>query len=355
MTCITVDNPTKLFVTDHFIVTHNTRLISERARHYLADGLLPSQLAVITFTVAAAGEMEERIGHYDGLFIGTIHGLMYRWLCASGKVAEAQSYAESENFDQLFDLVKENPKCIPHLDTIIIDEAQDMDEEMWSLIFEYINPARFFIVGDHRQVIYSGFRNVQPKRLLQIAAMPGVTTYELDENYRNGGNILNFARRIISREGPLYMDSSFIMRQYEGWVEHGDATSAEIKRIMKNVMRDDYINWFILTPTNADVDELLGILKEIGIPCHKLSRAGLTTTQLNEIMKQNKVIVGTIHSSKGLERNNVIVYKPFNQGVNSNRINYVAATRARNRLYWLKTPTKSHVKKNFGSKTSSWE
>ena len=48
MTCITTDNPSKLFVTDNFIVTHNTALLTEKVRQVLRDCADPSKVAVIT-------------------------------------------------------------------------------------------------------------------------------------------------------------------------------------------------------------------------------------------------------------------------------------------------------------------
>ena len=54
-----------------------TALIVERVRIMLARGYKPSRVVVITFTTAAADEMKKRIGHIDGLFIGTIHAYAF--------------------------------------------------------------------------------------------------------------------------------------------------------------------------------------------------------------------------------------------------------------------------------------
>ena len=54
MTCIQVDSPDELFVTNNFIVTHNTQVLTERARKLLREGTEPSDIACITFTTLAA-------------------------------------------------------------------------------------------------------------------------------------------------------------------------------------------------------------------------------------------------------------------------------------------------------------
>jgi superfamily I DNA/RNA helicase len=72
----------------------------------LARGYKPSRVVVITFTTAAADEMKKRIGHIDGLFIGTIHAYAFYLLCASGLNEKALAYVNEDKFDKLFTLVK---------------------------------------------------------------------------------------------------------------------------------------------------------------------------------------------------------------------------------------------------------
>ena len=68
-------------------------------------------------------------------------------------------------------------------------------------------------------------------------------------------------------------------------------------------------------------------------------------------MKDNVVKVLTRHSAKGLEFPYVIVYNPSWWGSEARRVNYVAATRARDVLMWLEPPKKKGAKRNkyFGT------
>ncbi|WP_421021347.1 UvrD-helicase domain-containing protein, partial [Klebsiella pneumoniae] len=86
MTCISVDSDDKLFLTNHFIVTHNTRVLQKRVAYILANDIDPRRILTVTFTNKAAGEMKERIGQEVGeklakkIMIGTFHSLAVRWL-----------------------------------------------------------------------------------------------------------------------------------------------------------------------------------------------------------------------------------------------------------------------------------
>ena len=58
-----------------------TRTLTERVRYWLRMGVDPSEICAITFTNAAANEMQVRLGsdYKDGMFIGTIHALAARF------------------------------------------------------------------------------------------------------------------------------------------------------------------------------------------------------------------------------------------------------------------------------------
>lgn len=76
MTCIKTTAPNELFLTDNFTVTHNTRVLIERIKKLILDGVPPSNIVAITFTNMAAEEMKERLIDVPSIgdcFIGTIH------------------------------------------------------------------------------------------------------------------------------------------------------------------------------------------------------------------------------------------------------------------------------------------
>lgn len=76
MTCIKTSAPDELFLTDNFTATHNTRVLIERIKRLLIEGVPPENIVAITFTRMAAEELKERLADVPGIgdcFVGTIH------------------------------------------------------------------------------------------------------------------------------------------------------------------------------------------------------------------------------------------------------------------------------------------
>lgn len=128
-----------------------TRLMTEKVRQLLRAGVNPREIGVITFTNMAAAELRQRLGedYKEGLFVGTIHALANYMLCRHG--INTQKVLNNENFDQLFEMIEDNPASVDHMEWILLDEAQDTDEKQFRFLFDMINPDYFFIVGDVKQ------------------------------------------------------------------------------------------------------------------------------------------------------------------------------------------------------------
>ena len=316
-----------------------TRVLTERARKLLRDGINPSDIAVITFTNLAAQELRERLAddYKDGMYIGTIHGLANKFLLTHG--IQTGNLIKNEKFDDFFILLQKNPQCVKHIPHILLDEAQDSSWGEFNFIFNMINPDTFFVAADPRQSIY-GFRDARPELIEKMANDPDVTVYDLNENYRNGARILEYAKRILSRAGMK--DSSVAMRN-GGTVYEGDC---DLENIIQWIIKHgEFRDWAILCSTNDEIELLMKKLKERDIPAVTFKQGQMTKKQLETVMKDNVVKVLTRHSAKGLEFPYVIVYKPSWWGGNeAKRTNYVAATRARDVLMWLE-PKKAPSKK----------
>lgn len=328
---------------DHIVVlaaaaAGKTAVLTERTRKLLRDGVTPSDIAVITFTNLAAQELRDRLAsdYKDGIYIGTIHSLANYMLNSHG--ISTGKLIENEEFDGFFTLLQQNPFCVKHIPIILLDEAQDSSWEEFNFIFNMIKPDQFFVCGDIRQSIY-GFRGAQPSLLMKLAQDSGATLYDLNENYRNGANILSYAKRILARDGM--QDTSVAMRSggivYEG--------SCDVENIVKWIQKHGtFKDWAILCSTNDEINWLMGKLAEYDIPTITFKQGKMTKKQLETAMKDNVVKVLTRHSAKGLEFPYVIVYNPSWWGNEARRVNYVAATRARDILMWLE-PKKKPKKK----------
>lgn len=325
-----------------------TTVLVERIKFLLNSGIKPQDIVAITFTNNAAEELKERIGSAcEGAFIGTVHGYANYLLLSRG--IDTTRCLNKEDFDRLFELVKENPSCIKPVNYLLLDEAQDSTAQQFDFLLNMVNPIHWMLVGDTKQSIY-GFANADPQYLNHLAKDSSVTTYNLNENYRNGRSILAYAKSLIRLAGYDYQDNSIAMREEQGRVVDVIYSSSGIAKALKQ--DGNYNDWFVLTRTNQELDIITRALELEDIPYDTFKRADLSNAELKERMSKNNVKVLTIHSAKGLEAPKVIVIGAKFYNLEEKCISYVAATRARDLLVWTRPPKKSKYDK---VKVNNWE
>ena len=299
-----------------------------------------SNMAIITFTNAAAEELKKRLGVFD-CFVGTIHKFAYEQIKLMEKkynfscsllnnsqirkiikkifikndmslyflescldyilnrreylnikddipvfyeliYKEYQSYKKQINVYDITDtpeylLYKMNEyNDYLNLESLFVDEAQDLSSEQVDLILQ-INSKYKFVIGDPKQSIYQ-FRGADPNAFIRFLK-DGFIQYKLTYNYRSYQEILNLAK-----SGLYAMRGS------------GGIVSYNLKEFLKFKPQ-------ILCRTNKEVEKI----------------------------KRFYSNVGTIHKSKGLEYDYVILIDFETDNISEEEaIKYVAITRAKN-------------------------
>ncbi len=106
--------------------------------------------------------------------------------------------------------------------------------------------------------------------------------------------------------------------------------------------RLDYVDWFILVRTNKDIVKLESQLSMLDIPYVSFKKGEMTLEEMRKYMAENKVKLLTVHTSKGLESKNVLLYgsfpikqKPYLRNNDEIKIQYVGMTRAMENLIIL--------------------
>ena len=187
------------------------------------------------------------------------------------------------------------------------------------------------------------WRGSVPTLLSNLAAEDGVVSYDLNENYRNGGNILNFAKKLIRPTG-MY-DTSIAMKEEGGTVVEIEYSLQTLKRYLEKLK--DRGSWVVLTRTNSEADNVEYFLKKEGFKVDSFKQGQLTREELLKKMKDDSIKVLTIHSSKGLEWDYACVIGARFFSQEERCIAYVAATRARKGLLWMTTPRKKKTYYNW--------
>lgn len=308
-----------------------TRVIMERIKFLLEQGVEPQKIFAITFTNAAAAEMKERLDESaKDVFIGTIHGLANKILLRNG--IDTSEQIQNEDFDWLLEKVYRTEVDIPIVEHLLVDEFQDICEQEYNFFIKDLQPENWFFVGDSQQSIYS-FKGANYRFFVNLTLRPDVAVYKLTKNYRSGSSIIDFAESFLNGMDSVYRVKNQCASNKEGYVESSEFS---VDKILNELDYDPhYGKWFILCRTNNEVENILNFLKKNNIPCDSFHRSELDREEMLKKMKENTVKVLTIHTSKGLENNNVIVIGTRNYNEEERRISYVAATRAKDNLFWL--------------------
>ena len=175
------------------------------------------------------------------------------------------------------------------------------------------------------------FKGGNVKFFLNLINSPKWTTYYLNNNYRCGQKIIDVANEVISqatdtinmksvcksgKEGQVIIDSRFKLPQY-------------LKKIT------NYKDWFFLVRTNKDLAKLEQILIQYKLPYVSFKKGEMTLDEMRKCMAEDKIKLLTIHTSKGLESPNVLLWgnfpikqKPYLRNNDEIKVLYVGITRS---------------------------
>lgn len=400
-----------------------TRVLTERIRHLLNNGVEPHNIVAITYTNMAADEMKQRIATLPGsgdILIGTIHSLANKILQASGETYEIldneksnqiwqdlikqyctdltfEKYLKYMDLQQLVELGKASEGVLEDflvpseayeytelssstaydskrfpvtvqqeskrrgyitfdellqkatqyfmdigasLEHLLVDELQDIGTLEYKFI-RTLNASSYFFVGDDKQAIY-GFKGADVRIFESIAADIGTQKYYLPNNYRNPQVIISLGSKILQFNDQLEMPD---MVSASG--DEGEAVKIMGKGSLQNCLEEikdsgAFADWFVLARTNRQLNEISEALDAAGVPFIGITKSTVDLSQLGEFLAGNYVKIMTVHASKGLETNNVLLYGHFPVIVPRYRLNeeerrvmYVGVTRAKKTLWIL--------------------
>lgn len=410
-----------------------TRVLTERVKFLLDDGVPPSNIIAITFTNMAAEEMKERLSTVKGIgdvFIGTIHSFANRVMKLQSKtnyriynedidndfhkeliakycsVLTFERFLEYKDIKNSVDIGKlpessligflspseeaelsqiERPKreldweiknigidnviykeCIESLCVkrnvitfnellrqatsyfksinanighVLVDELQDVGMLEFNFI-ESLQAENYFLVGDDWQSIYS-FKGGNVNIFLKLVEDGLFNVFYLTNNYRNSKQVLEMSQQIISQVSKKIDKVIVPVYNHEGSVQvFSKGALFSVLNIIKT--EKNYRDWFILVRTNKDLYALAEMCANEEVPYTTFKREGMTLAELHKKMNDNRVKLLTVHTSKGLESKNVVLYGNFpincpryRNSEEERKVMYVGVTRAIDNLYIL--------------------
>jgi superfamily I DNA/RNA helicase len=260
-----------------------TRVLTEKARKLFNEG---HGILCLTFTRAAAREMSERV---PGIPAATIHS----YCCGLVGWREEWGYT-----GLLYRALIEREK--PQFDWILVDEVQDLNEMELDVVLSLVGD-RIFAVGDPYQSIY-GFQGALGPRIIKLLEAVGCREVALHSNYRSSPKVVSKLNEIFSR------------------------------RLVSKGVKDTGLT-FILCRTNDDVFYVSSHLRNNLIPHRLRLSAEGSDIKERDVLGPSNLRVMTIHQSKGLEADRVILFSwspdlDYSWDGEEERLYYVAAARA---------------------------
>lgn len=166
------------------------------------------------------------------------------------------------------------------------------------------------------------------------------THFTMSNNYRSGKSILKKADLVIhqakdiiekkvscktGKKGEVYMNSKCYFNDIVGTIKAGE-----------------YADWAILVRTNRELENVENMLIDLHIPCMTFKKADVSLDKMNKMLKEDKIKILTVHTSKGLEFGNVIMYgnwymqaPSYLRNSEERKVMYVGMTRAIDNLVIL--------------------
>ncbi|PWT71235.1 MAG: RecQ family ATP-dependent DNA helicase [Bacteroidetes bacterium] len=192
-------------------------LVHKLASLLLMEDIKHEQLLMVTFSRAAATEFKKRLIQLIGnaanfIEIKTFHSYCFDLLGKVGSLEKSDAILK-KTLEKIKNKEVEASRITKTV--LVIDEAQDMDEDEFSLInvlMDQNEEMRVIAVGDDDQNIFE-FRGASSKYLERFIQVNKAVKYELVENYRSKGNIVEFTNQFVLQIRHRLKDAPIMANQ----------------------------------------------------------------------------------------------------------------------------------------------
>lgn len=248
-------------------------LVHKLASLILMEDIKHEQLLMLTFSRAAATEFKKRLTKLIGsaanfIEIKTFHSYCFDLLGRVGN-AEKLDHVVKYTIGKIRSGEVEPSRITKTV--LVIDEAQDMDQDVFCLVQALMvqnEDMRVIAVGDDDQNIFE-FRGSSAKYMEKFIVESQAAKYELLENYRSKRNLVNFSNQFAGLIRERLKKNEIVAHSQE----NGDI---RILRYLHNNLLVPFIedlsgtelvgSTCVLTQTNDEALQVTGLLLQRGIP-----------------------------------------------------------------------------------------
>ena len=282
-------------------------LVHKLASLAMIEDVKYEQLLMLTFSRAAATEFKKRLIELVGnsanfIEIKTFHSYCFDLLGKVGSIGKSDNVVE--------EAVKkiENKKIELSRITktvLVIDEAQDMNKQEFSLVealMRHNQEMRVILAGDDDQNIYK-FRGSNSKNLWQFIKEKKAKKIELLENYRSKANIVEFANKFATKISNRLKENPIVSHSAEnGLVKVIKYASSKITEPIVDYVSKSSLDTTtcILVYSNFQAIQIAGLLSTKKVPT-KLIQTN------NEINLYNLLEVRYFVDLLGVSKNSCLI------------------------------------------------
>ena len=293
------DNISKYIVVTAGPGSGKTRvLVHKLASLLLMEDVKHEQLLMVTFSRAAATEFKKRLYNLIGnaahfIEIKTFHSYCFDIMGKVGTLEKAGSIVH-KTIDKIKNKEIEANRITKTV--LVIDEAQDMDQNEFDLIqilMDQNEEMRIIAVGDDDQNIFE-FRGSSSRYLEKFITQHYAVKHELFENYRSKKNLVDFANHFVKRISHRLKEIPIIAKQTEnGKIK---IVRYQNKYLISPLVADVLTTSLsgttcILTKSNEEALQISGLLIKSGMPTKIIqSNEGFSLYNLEEIRYFIKLI-----------------------------------------------------------------
>ncbi|MBX2985931.1 MAG: RecQ family ATP-dependent DNA helicase [Bacteroidia bacterium] len=242
-------------------------LVHKLASLLLMEDVKHEQLLMVTFSRAAATEFKKRLLKLIGnvanyIEIKTFHSYCFDLLGKVGSL-EKSNVILKKTIEKIKNKEVEANRITKTV--LVIDEAQDMDEDEYNLInalMEQNEEMRVIAVGDDDQNIYE-FRGASAKYLEHFIHVSKAVKHELVENYRSKNNLVEFTNQFVKRIRHRLKDTPIIPKQADNGkiklvrYQSGNLITPIVHDILTTGLTGTTC---VLTKTNEEALQITGLL-----------------------------------------------------------------------------------------------